>query len=436
MFDGEINENFKKSNLLKTSNFPKLNYVASGLTHTRLATKSSKDNADVVSIIRTLSKKIQGENNHDFSVLFNAFAEVGLEEVVGKFFDGSMYDIHTDSGGLQIVTLGKVITPEIKKNIYKIQARSSDMAMGFDEIPVDTDLNSKSKSYNSERLDYCALKTKENLKEQIQFFIDNNSRAKVLPIIQGNSEESYKQWHKILMKDISSDESKKIAGLAFGFSSFGKGLMESIEICKMLQTLETEISTIHLLGMGSISRLLPFIALIKSGYLNKYKRISFDSTSHTQNTSYGKYLFRGNESASLIRAKNKTFFRIWENFKEIMKDYLSFMRETYDIDFTIDSFYYTLCDQKNFEFKSNHPIEHRGIMTFLYFISQVLNFTWTINALLNNDNFLKEQLQIFDKKSLILLEIKDDNQLKDFLHKASFTSSRIPQKGLETNILF
>jgi hypothetical protein len=44
---------------------------------------------------------------------------------------------------------------------------------------------------------------------------------------------------------------------------------------------------LHILGVGSISRMRPILYLNKSGYLNTFEKVSYDSSSHTSTFDYG-----------------------------------------------------------------------------------------------------------------------------------------------------
>lgn len=397
---------------------PILNYVGSGMTHTRICDHNAFNDPVVSDIIRHVSSSIQGRNGHLVSVLFNAYIEEKLAPIFDIYFKGAMEDIHADSGGLQIVTLGKVISKELKTKIYKIQAKGSDMAMGFDEIPVNTfkDKNKiNTKSFDQSLLDDCAIQTRSNLKEQLQYFVENDSRAKVLPILQGNSESDYVRWHQLLLKDISKDEQSKIAGLALGFAAYGKGSKPMVHIIRMLKNLETEEKMIHLLGVGSISRMLPLIILIKSGYLgNKYSKISYDSTSHTQASSFGAYLKKNDNQINVKRYKTPSFYEVWEDISVNMKEFIDWIESKYDIEFCEETLFHTICQQSKYRDWGKHKREYRGVFTFIFFISQVLNFTWTVNECLHNEDFLKMMIHQYDPGLRYLMAVKDDYDLSNW----------------------
>lgn len=417
-----------------------LEYVASGLTHTRVADFKSVNNPGIVTAIRKLSKDIQGQNDHNYSVLFNAFTEKKLENVFDCYFNKTMDNIHTDSGGLQIITLGKTVTPELKKEIYTLQARSSDLAMGFDEIPVKIiktkpKPNSYETAYNTKHYDHselinCAEKTGANVKEQLQMFIELDSRAKALPVLQGNSVDTYKEWHDAMMKNISSDEKKKIGGLSIGFISFGKGTQETIDICKMINELETDIDYFHLLGLGSIARILPFLILVRNGFFDgKVKRISYDSTSHTQNSSFGAYQMKNDKRISLGgrhllhdgKCKDRNFQEIWTDFSENMSGFNQYIKDNFGIFLDEETMYYITIKQKEFsEWGATKGFEraHKGLFTFMYFISQVLNMTWTCNKLMKDENYLKQYIQRVDPKLIGLLDVKNTSDFNSWYSAA------------------
>lgn len=102
-----------------------LEYVASGVNHTQIGQSWAKNEVTTDAfkhIFGTLNKQSK------FSLLFNAFTEQKLAIELQRVRD-SVYHIHSDSGGLQIVTLGKVVTFELYKEIYTRQVTYFDIVM-------------------------------------------------------------------------------------------------------------------------------------------------------------------------------------------------------------------------------------------------------------------------------------------------------------------
>lgn len=72
--------------------------------------------------------------NQNFGGLFNAYTEKSY--AYGIKTNPSPINWISDSGGLQVITQGKRITPTFKDSIYKIQTECSNIAMCFDEMPI------------------------------------------------------------------------------------------------------------------------------------------------------------------------------------------------------------------------------------------------------------------------------------------------------------
>ena len=426
---------------------PVFNYVGSGMAHTRLANNSAEKDPITIDVVRHVAQSIQNKNNHKISVLFNAFTEKKLAETFDVFFNGTMQDVFSDSGGLQVITLGKVITDELKSMVYALQGKMSDKAMCFDEIPVTTYNNSKQigqstkiiseKRYDKNLFVPCLEKTKSNLVEQINYFLEHNSRAKVLPILQGNTIDEYLLWNDTLIKDLSREQKSKIDAISISTFKTGFEIQGTIQICKVLKHLQTDTKNIHLLGFGSIKRFIPFIILSLSGYFeDKYDEISYDSTSHTHSSSRGKYLKKNNEALILDRYRTDKYYMAWEDFKSNMKESIDYLYDKHGIEFTEDHFYYTICDQKNYESWGKHLPSQRGIFTFMYFVSQVLNFTWTINELCTNRKYLKEFIELHDPTLLYLFEVKTDSDLDRWLKYTAPSDKQMDTVGADANDFF
>ena len=105
--------------------------------------------------------------------MYNAYTEKRPGEWMGEHYRSLVHSIHADSGGLQMITLGRTITNELKEEVYDSQARNSDIAMCFDVIPVRTldagrsdrlDLNNR--RFDRTDLERCARETGRNLRRQ------------------------------------------------------------------------------------------------------------------------------------------------------------------------------------------------------------------------------------------------------------------------------
>ena len=95
-------------------------YVGSGTSYFKLMYQESyrPENLDVFA--RTYGA-LNGTHNHKVSLLYNAFTERRTGPRIKENYAKYLHSIHADSGGLQIITLGKQITPELKEEIYANQ---------------------------------------------------------------------------------------------------------------------------------------------------------------------------------------------------------------------------------------------------------------------------------------------------------------------------
>jgi len=155
-------------------------YIASGLSYTRVLTGPWNESPNHVELAKRVFAKTNTKyKNHKLGLLYNAYSEKrGLDWVppYGPYVN----TIHTDSGGLQMMQKNKTLTEEIKQAIYKVQCQGSDIAMSFDEIPIDilnsgTDArtNMGMKKFIVSRNKECGIKSGKNVQEQIEFFKKN-----------------------------------------------------------------------------------------------------------------------------------------------------------------------------------------------------------------------------------------------------------------------
>jgi hypothetical protein len=279
----------------------RLEYVSSGNSHIRINV-TPEETPEYQQYLETINHAFTDMNtsshNHHYSLLYNAYTESGFGEIFQNYRKG-IYKIHADSGGLQVVTQGLSITNELKTKVYQNQSKWADIGMSFDEIPVtltsqrSTRLDFSNRYFDIDKFHSSAKQTGLNLNEQINYFRENNSGCKPYLITQGNDLDTYTQWVEIILEQLEGDNYNYIGGVAMGAAAFGMGTLEDIkknffysEICKMLPNRH-----LHLLGVGSIARLLPSLIFMKNGRFDSDDhpaQVSYDSSTHTSGQNYGR----------------------------------------------------------------------------------------------------------------------------------------------------
>jgi hypothetical protein len=274
----------------------KFEYVASGLSFLRVRFKESHSGTTAARL-NDIWALLRGKHNHEFSFLYNAF----IEKEFGEFFKGvyrgkGVNQIYADSGGLQMITLGKTITPQLKQEVYNNQGSYSDCAMSFDEIPVSlkstrsSRSDTSSKYFDREKFEWCARESGKNIRDQIETFLKMKSEARPFFIAQGNDLESYVRWTELALEEIPKELHERIGGVALGAVALGTGTLEDCKRAFYYTQLPLSQKThhFHLLGVGSVSRLLPVIAM-QNHSVYQGTLISYDSTTHTSGVQMGRY---------------------------------------------------------------------------------------------------------------------------------------------------
>jgi hypothetical protein len=116
------------------------------------------------------------------------------------------------------------------------------------------------------------------------------SDARPFFIAQGNDLDSYVKWTELALEEIPKELHGHIGGVALGAVALGTGTLEDCKRAFYYTQLPLSKMThhFHLLGVGSVSRLLPVIALQKHEvYADTL--ISYDSTTHTSGVQMGRY---------------------------------------------------------------------------------------------------------------------------------------------------
>lgn len=306
----------------------------------------------VPAMVDILRAKVANEAKNSDShvgVLYNAFT---TPSIVAEFKDMENYHfehVHADSGGLQIVTADRVVTPEIRQEIYGRQAYA-DVAMCFDCIPlrsINTTTRIKgersltsNKRFVAEDFDSSAEQTASNVKEQIEAFRHLETKTKVIIIAQGNDANYMLRFFRTIASKLNEDDYKYIGGLAVADTCLGTGVLESIEMLKAAKLISDEchpavLQQLHFLGVGSLHRIRPAIYLYASGYLDKYQKISYDSSSHAMSFDHGGAYIDGTK---LKLGKHRTAHGE-EYFRKCYRMFEPVMRNVCDEDFFIELFY-------------------------------------------------------------------------------------------------
>lgn len=358
-------------------------------------------------------------SNNTISMLYNAYTEKGFLNNFKALDNLHAHSLYSDSGGLQIVTAGKTMTPEIKKEIYQTQAYA-DYAMCFDEIPListsktrtrNERSNVKNKIFVSDRMQESALATGRNIKEQVEYFRSIGSNTKVIIIVQGNTAQHMVDWYKDIESLLTEEDYKNIGGLAIADTCMGNGQRESIEMLIAAKKIsefchENVKHHLHVLGVGSISRMRPILYLIKGGYLSSYNLISYDSSSHTSTFDYGLLKLNGT-CKSIGSTKTNSVDIHFRNVYNLFSDTLSkYVTEDQYIDsiFGDGSGDWKYSTVKERGIKTNDPnyIIPNLLAKVAHTYYQIHNFT------LNLDKLMGDELMIGKGPINSLLGVKND----------------------------
>lgn len=296
-----------------------LEYVVSGTSFMRLANRYITEYPDRLEAVNNLlSTMVNGHYRHSFSVLFNAFTEQGYGEQFSYYKD-HIDQIHADSGGLQIVTQGMTITPELKTSVYEEQAKWADVGMCFDEIPVvltngKSDRNDTTHRYfDFENYKRLAESTADNINEQLDVFENHNSKCKSFVIVQGNDYQTYMDWANIILDKVQRHD--MLGGVAMAGAALGTGPKEDVKRAFIASQIplrnEEGKLKLHVLGIGAIRRLLPYLIFSQNG-LYEHVEISYDSTTHSRAVEGGMY-YHNEGTIKFNRTLDQKYHTIYED---------------------------------------------------------------------------------------------------------------------------
>ena len=299
-----------------------LEYVVSGTSYMRLSNPAvcrDETNTEIVNML--INKLVQDQFSHKFSMLYNGHTESSFGE---RFKPYKPYQVHADSGGLQMVTLGLDITDELKDKVYENQAQFADVGMCFDEIPVvltgdRSDRNdTKQRFFDFENYEELARKTGRNIKRQLEVFDSKESTCKPYIILQGNCVDTYLRWYELLLEQIPTEWHDRIGGVAMGAAALGTGPLEDVKrafiASEIAKYWPQDKMHLHVLGIGSIRRMLPYLVNLQNG-LYKNIQISYDSTTHSRAVETGLF-YMGQGTTKFSRKFSNLYREMYDNVQQ------------------------------------------------------------------------------------------------------------------------
>lgn len=306
-------------------------YVMSGVSYARITYPIMRDNPQHAPPLHHYLKAADHVDDHRFSLLYNAYAEQ-VFPISFAHFRECYYKTHADSGGLQLITQGAVIDEKTKREIYLNQAKYSDIAMSFDEIPLVTvgeGGGSRRGSMATRFFDVDGYREKarqsgQNLVDQIRLFLEQGSKAEPMMIIHGNNFDNAREWVDIMLETVPADLHQYIGGIAMGGGSFGAAEKEMVlrtavaaDTLKRYPHLK---QYVHFLGIGSVRLLLAAFYFRKNGWLDGVS-ISYDSTSHSSAHHMGRHIMEGGVNIGYTRTMSREFEIILADVKRHFPDF-------------------------------------------------------------------------------------------------------------------
>lgn len=382
-----------------------LEYIFSGTAYMRLPHSYFYTHKENNQYVKDWIDILKARSDHKISCLYNAHTESAFPEKyklsnINNHFD----NIYADSGGLQIITKGLKISDKLKKAIFHNQAINSNYAMSFDEIPLKV-LGEKSvrgdtenRIFDRDNLKEYAKKNALNFKEQIQFFLDEKSKTVPIFIIHGQTYDDIMTWTQAVVDILSEEEKQFLSTIALSSATTGEGDLIDLKKYFMFKYLPIDnVKQIHMLGVGSLKRMAPVLALNFKGMLDGVS-ISYDSTTHTSMPVLGRFSLN-NKNHQLGKQYNKNYDKI---FNEINKHNKLKYNQT--------EFFQSLNTSVT-EFPDPHGViqSSAGVI-----FACTLNFIENLEKLVKNE---KELLTLYGNNSKVVdIFINDVNSIKE-LHE-------------------
>lgn len=393
------------------------------------------------SLLDSLKTNIIQKTSNDISkvsMLFNAYAEPSFGSGITNHYRDSIYHRHSDSGGLQAITLGDKIDETMKNSVYDIQSKYADIGMSFDEIPIITNAKRSSASTLNDRLfDYHNLddyikRSCDNLINQIKYFQRVKSNCKAMYILHGNCYDTLMKWYDYSMKYIPSDLKDQIGGLALTDSAMGNGFTEDVIQAFAMQQIIPEFKKFHLLGIGSVKRLIPYIQCIKNTGIDDI-HLSYDSSTLTQGVGFGRY-YHDYQKHNLSR----NFTNNYHKLKSLIDNQYANIKNISNYDFhkiinSNSSYYFKDNDKKKSIDRDKQSIYYNVIYSYL-FIS-VKNFMDDVEKIYTSEKLMNKQCASYNisREYMFIKNMKTSDDLNKFIGEFSRKSKKIPT-NLNSNL--
>lgn len=404
-----------------------------------------------------IENKLPG--NVELHGLYNAYTE----EIMARRASGESIDtpftsifpkgMHADSGGLQMVTLGKgTIQKEDRLKIYETQANYSHYAMSFDEIP--SLVKDDTRYYLPHLVEEKGIESGFNLREQYDFFETMDTKCKVIPIAQGWGIEDTNKFAKGLFEQLTPEQRDNLDIVASGFpvSSIYASAKRVYDMFKAEEIPYNAKKHVHLLGVTGFKRLIPVLELIKAGFTPQLEVLSFDSVTLSMSYVMGgnvpsvQDFLAGKSKIKLGKKRNADVEAYWQEIYDFWQDDPNFPFN--DLNDMLEHSYYNKAgltsgfQQYEHYLKAdedgNYTEENKKLADFhfakvlkqeqYYILYQVHNYVQILEAFLEDEIKLEH---IFDGKDLVIFQalegVKTDSEFEDwFDYVKKATGFKIP----------
>jgi hypothetical protein len=283
---------------------------------------------------------------HDLTYLFNAYTEKSACKNIAAELKKHT-KIYLDSGGLQVITLGKPLTEEIKQKVYEYQALYSDYGFCFDEIPLDVGeggsslLTLNDRIFNRSKVEGCAKTTALNIIEQVKVYQKMESACRPIVIIQGNDYSSFMKFAEVIENTLPEEIKGHIGGLAMAGTSLGRGTLQDLERTFYFNDLPLSFGKkhLHLLAVGSVRRLAPTLLAMQTGFYDKDMLVSYDASTISKHLFNGLFHNKDSRLLSIKKSMSKHYMTVHNELSDMFDCYDYSLNDLFELNNTAMSKY-------------------------------------------------------------------------------------------------
>jgi hypothetical protein len=242
-----------------------------------------------------------------------------------------------------------------------------------------------------------------------------------------NGIDWYQRWAELALQQIPEELWDHISGVSSSSFALGNGLREDIErvfAFSQLPVPDKMKKHCHLLGFGSMHRLIPAVQFRRSGLYSKDVLFSYDSTKHTGGIARGQFQ-NGPSIAQLRRVKDKMYYHAVAELEKFFDEILKFK-------FNEEHFYDTIIQPASYwteKYGERQKIFERNLFRYGFLMFSVHTVMNMVKKMEKNETFLTK---VRKKDSHLFLPLSKIKTLDEYNYWKNHVARHLTSKKVKS----